>query len=190
MSRKYLVVNRGKKTVVLKTLERLGYINTRSFYFDGKRKCVLYISSDLKLIDGWDYFENNSESQEVTLSDLDDRPKKYYKVHVGYDCNEYICTNPVFNKDKIIFETCFNVEDGYDGVDESWYLADIETIEEITEEEAKKLMVKPVEVKLNDEYTAKIFNDRIDIGCQTFTMKDFDKFVDAVNKVRHNVNTK
>ena len=29
--------------------------------------------------------------------------------------------------------------------------------------------IKPKEVKLNSEYTAKVYSDRVEVGCQTFT---------------------
>lgn len=44
-----------------------------------------------------------------------------------------------------------------------------------------------IEVKLNDDYTAIVRKDSIEVGCQTFTMDAFERLSDAVNKARNNI---
>lgn len=39
------------------------------------------------------------------------------------------------------------------------------------------------EVKLNDNYTAKVFKDRIEVGCQKFPLSILDELITAKNKI-------
>ncbi len=44
--------------------------------------------------------------------------------------------------------------------------------------------VKPIKVKLNSQYTAVVYKDKIVVGCQEFTMEVFEELKKAVDKVK------
>lgn len=41
-----------------------------------------------------------------------------------------------------------------------------------------------VEVKLNDEHTAKVYKDRVEVGCQSFPVDVVGKLAEALEKVK------
>lgn len=44
--------------------------------------------------------------------------------------------------------------------------------------------IEPIKVKLNSQYTAVVYKDKIVVGCQEFTMEVFEELKKAVDKVK------
>lgn len=48
--------------------------------------------------------------------------------------------------------------------------------------EYERVKDTPIEVRLNDEYTAKVYSDRVEVGCQTFAYSALDQVQKAMTK--------
>ena len=49
--------------------------------------------------------------------------------------------------------------------------------------ELVKLTAKSKEVVLNESYTAKVYSDKIEVGCQTFPISILDELIEARNSL-------
>jgi DNA modification methylase len=128
---------------------------------------------------------------------------KYYSVYwayktelekIGYELNfgfNPFCEEVIKNNDCMCVSNRWNFKDtdpmfslsnyGYNTL-----MIDLDTefarAVEHAKNEYERVKDTPIEVRLNDEYTAKVYSDRVVVGCQTFAYSALDQVQKAMTR--------